>query len=357
MKRILICTSNGGNGLVSASEAIKYAIEARHRDYAVSIVDIPTEAKLFSRYLVNDLYNYLLRKDVGITALYVRMSSLIMYDKWSDYFDDTDSIKRTILARKPDIIIVTSPWILSSVARAMDGERVPVYSVVVDLGAKLPLGWICNEVTACIASTDDARKYLVDNGMKIDLVSVGGIVVHPKYIENCSAGYETGNVLVLAGREGSGNTYETVKALLPDKGIKRINVLCGNNATLRSRIEDIGDDRVRAYGYVDDLQSFYTACQVVVSKCGAMTFAECIAVCRPLVVDATHGIMQQEMGNTDILERLGTGVLAYTKESLLSETSRLLADKGHYDALTKKCRDAKVMLDPYGIAEMMVNGG
>ena len=357
MKHVLICTSNGGNGLVSASEDIKYAIETRHRDYAVSIVDIPTDAKLFSRYIVNDLYNYLLRKDVAIAALGVNMSSLAKYDKWSHYLDDTDSIKRTILAWKPDIIIVTSPWVLGSVARAMDGERALVYSVVIDLGTKLPLGWICNDVKACIASTDDARKYLIENGMKTDLVSVGGIVVHPKYIDSCSEGYQTGNVLVLASRQGSGNTYEIVKALLPDKGIKRVNVLCGNNATLRSRIADIGDDRVRAYGYVDDLLPFYTASQAVVSKCGAMTFAECIAMCRPLVVDATHGIMQQEKGNTEILERLGTGVLAYTKESLLSELSRLLADKGHYDAMTKKCKDAKVMLDPYGIAEMMVNRG
>lgn len=357
MKRVLICTSNGGNGLISASEAIKYAIEARHRDYAASIVDIPTEAKLFSRYLINDLYNYLLRKGVAITAFYVNISSLIMFDKWSGLLEDTDGIKRTILARKPDIIIVTSPWILGSVARAMGGESIPVYSAVVDLGARLPLGWICNGVAACIASTEDARKYLVENGMNPSLVRVGGIVVHPKYIENCSARYENGNVLVLASREGSGNTYETVKALLPDSGILRINVLCGNNAPLRSRIEGIGDERVRAYGYVDDLLPFYAACQVVVSKCGAMTFAECIAVCRPLVVDATHGIMQQEKGNIDIMERLGTGVLAPTKEDLLSETIRLLADKDHYDAMTRKCRDAKVMLNPYGIADMIVEKG
>ena len=139
MTRALILTSTGGNGLVAASEAIAAALSEVPGDWISTVVDLLTAIGSPSRFLVNDLYNSLLRRDVGLCSLYVQVGELLSFHAWGDRLENARRIRSVVSGEAPDVVVVVSPWVLRSITRAMAGSGVPVVSVVVDLGRRLLL--------------------------------------------------------------------------------------------------------------------------------------------------------------------------------------------------------------------------
>jgi processive 1,2-diacylglycerol beta-glucosyltransferase len=354
LKSIVILTSRGGNGLVAASEALASAMDDVSSSVAANIVDLPHEISSPTRFLTSELYNRLLRRDLGLCALYVRVSEWSRYHSWGHMMEDFSSIRKCVMGMEPHAVVVVSPWILSAVTCALRDEAIPVFSVVVDLGKRLPLGWVCNDVTKGIVPTEEAWSYLVERGMDPRNMVMGGVLVHPRYLKTSFNGYEPGSVLLLAGHEGTWNSLHLAKALLRTPTVSRLDVLCGRNEALLGKLRAIADPRLRSHGYVRDLLPFYLASQVVVSKCGALTLAECIAVGKPLVVDGTRGIMPQELGNVELVLNQGLGYVARTQEEVMGRTVGLLKDDGRYDGIMEGMTRARKLLRPHRVAEAVL---
>ena len=354
MTRALILTSTGGNGLVAASEAIAAALSEAPGDWEPKVVDLPSAVGSLSRFLVNDLYNALLRRDVGLCGLYVRVGELLSFHSWGDRFEDARRIRSVILGEDPDVVVVASPWVLRSVTRAMAGSGLPVVSVVVDLGRRLPLGWVCNEVTRGIVPTEAARGYLVEHGMDPDILELGGIIVHPRYLGDGNGRGEAGSVLLLAGYEGTRRTVRLAHQLLRLGSVSRLHVMCGTNSRLLSDLSFVDDERLMPHGFVPDMLPFYRNNRVVVTKCGAATLAECIAMGRPVMVDATSGIMPQEIGNVDLVRGMGIGMVCTSVEEVAGQTGALLDDIGTLDGVRERIAEAQALLGPYDVAKAIV---
>ncbi|MEE9115781.1 MAG: glycosyltransferase [Thermoplasmata archaeon] len=342
---------------MAGSEALKACITELYRNSTVTITDLPTVTRSFSRLLVNDLYNFSLRLNVSISTLYVHVGELMRFPSWSPGLENIRKIRDTILGEQPDIVIVTSPWVFKSVGRALKGTQIPLYCVVLDFGKYLPSGWVCNEANRCIVPTDNAMVQLIENGMDRSILKKVGIVVHPRFLKGRRKGYEKGRVLVLAGREGYSNSYHVVKSLLESQRIVRIDVLCGRNKSLRRRVQSIPDTRIHTYGFVDDILPFYGACQIVISKAGSFTVAECIALEKPLLVDATHGIMRQEIGNALLVRDEQIGMVIDDVHEIVEQAELLIDHSEVYASILENIRNAKGMLDPYGVVREILEEG
>lgn len=354
--RVLILTSSGGNGLVAASQAIAASLEETAPNVEVRILDLPTYSSSPSRYLVNGLYNLLLRWDVGICGFYIRVGEVISFHSWGHKLEDPRRIRGIIQREDPSVVVLMSPWILRSVAEALNGNGIHVVSVVVDLGRRLPLGWVCNDVDKVIAPTKAARDYMVEQGMRPDIVEMGGIIVHPRFLDEGNDGGERGSVLLLAGHEGTGSIGRLAKEFLLHDSISRLDVICGKNERLLRDLEGFQDERLRPHGYVPDMLPFYRASQVVVSKCGAMTLGECIATGRPMVVDASSGIMPQEIGNVELVTSEGVGMVCSKGEDVAHQTARLLDDPTRLDAMRERMAGARKLLGPHKVADSIIAG-
>jgi processive 1,2-diacylglycerol beta-glucosyltransferase len=136
--------------------------------------------------------------------------------------------------------------------------------------------------------------------------------------------------LVMGGGLGMG-VEESVRAAL-DSGVAELQVLaiCGRNRSARDRLISAGvpDERLRVFGYVDDVATLITAADVVITKPGGLTCSEALAVGRPLVL--TRAIPGHEEGNVNYLTSCGaaiaapaTGDIASALRSLLLDTSAL----------------------------------
>ncbi len=351
---MVVLTSRGGNGLVAASEALASAMRDVSSSVEAHVVDLPNEVHSPTQFLTSDLYNRLLRLDVGLCSWYVKISEWVRFHSWGHKMEDTRAIRECVLGMEPHAVVVVSPWILSAVARALRKEAMPVFSVVVDLGRGIPAGWVCNDVTMGVVPTEEARSYLVERGMDPRKMVMGGALVHPRFLRPPSDRCEPGSVLLLAGHEGTWNTLRLAKALLGAPAVSRLDVLCGRNGALLDRLRAMDDPRLRSHGFVRDILPFYLGAQVVVSKCGALTLAECIAVRRPLVVDGTRGVMPQEQGNVELVASRGLGHVARTMEEVVGGTVGLLEDDGRYDGIRRRMTKACGLLRPHGVAEAVL---
>ena len=356
MTRVLILTSSGGNGLVAASQAVAAALQEIVPNVEVRVLDLPMYSSSPSRFLVNGLYNLLLRWDVGMCGLYVRVGEMMSFHSWGHKLEDPRRIRGVIRREDPHVVVLMSPWILRSVAGALDGHGTRMVSVVVDLGRRLPLGWVCNDVDKVVAPTKAARDYMVDQGMRPDIVEMGGIIVHPRFLDNGDSKGRCGSVLLLAGHEGTRSIRQLAKELLVHDSISRLDVMCGKNDRLLRDLEGLEDGRLRPHGYVPDMLPFYQANQVVVSKCGAMTLGECIATGRPMVVDASSGVMPQELGNVDLVNSEGIGIVCSTGKDVAHQTAQLLDDPTRLDAMRERITTARQLLGPHKVASSIIEG-
>ncbi len=354
MTRVLILTSSGGNGLVAASQAVAASLQEIAPNVEVRILDLPTYSSSPSRFLVNGLYNLLLRWDVGMCGLYVRLGEVISFHSWGHKLEDPRRIRGVIRREDPNVVVLMSPWILRSVAGALDGNGIHVVSVVVDLGRRLPLGWVCNDVDRVITPTKAARDYMVERGMHPDIVEMGGIIVHPRFLREGNGKGDRGSVLLLAGHEGTRSISQLAKELLVLDSISQLDVMCGKNERLLRDLKGWEDRRLRPHGYVPDMLPFYRANQVVVSKCGALTLGECIATGRPMVVDASSGVMPQEIGNVDLVTSEGIGIVCSTGKDVAHQTAQLLDDPARLDAMRERMTIARQLLGPHKVASSII---
>ena len=204
-----------------------------------------------------------------------------------------------------------------------------------------------------IAPTEAARDYMIERGMDPGLLEMGGIIVHPRFLGDGNGRGEAGIVLLLAGYEGTRRTVHLAHRLLRIGSVSRLQVMCGTNSRLLSDLSSIDDERLEPHGFVPDMLPFYRKSRVVVTKCGAATLAECIATGRPVVVDATAGVMPQEIGNVDLVRDRGIGKVCTSVEEVAGQTGALLEDTGTLDGVRERIAGARALLGPHEVARMI----
>jgi processive 1,2-diacylglycerol beta-glucosyltransferase len=135
-------------------------------------------------------------------------------------------------------------------------------------------------------------------------------------------------VLVMSGGFGLG-TDEGAEAALSLAGADvRVLAVCGANVESRERLDALAarDRRLIVRGYVDDVERYMAAADVIVTKPGGLSLSEALAVGRPMVL--TRPLPGHEEANARMLERAGAALLARSRNDVRGALDRMLDDPG-----------------------------
>jgi processive 1,2-diacylglycerol beta-glucosyltransferase len=103
-------------------------------------------------------------------------------------------------------------------------------------------------------------------------------------------------------------------------------VLCGSNARVRARVAALPaarDGRVLAIGFSAEVDAWFEACDLVVSKAGGLTCSEALIKRLPLVIfKPTPG---QEVKNAEFLEAAGAARHADSVDEVAATASEWLS--------------------------------
>jgi processive 1,2-diacylglycerol beta-glucosyltransferase len=131
--------------------------------------------------------------------------------------------------------------------------------------------------------------------------------------------------LLMGGGLGLGVEEMAEAALASDTAGVQLVAVCGRNAAARERLErrGAGEERLRVLGYVQGVERWISAADVVVTKPGGLTTSEALALGRPLIL--ARPIPGAEEGNTRALVQAGAALAAPDGRSLREALERAFA--------------------------------
>ena len=319
---------NGGHGTISASLALcKYL---RKHDAECSVIDFMKETNPLGNVLA-EIYNSLLRRDLRFASMYMEFAHRFPFND----FEPANAFSRNRILRlfkreSPGVVVLICPWIIKPTLRALrrkEGRRPKVYTVVVDLGRGMTPSWFNSEADFTSLPTRQAKVFLKRFGLSDHVSAVMGVPLMPEikapasmpeYLRDAEGPICT----VLGGREGGRNSLRIVDLLLKNRIDATTVIQCGRNkslerAALRRKV-------VKVTGFPPSIIPLLQTSSVVITKPGALTISELVALKKPFILDTSPVVMPQERGNVEFVIEENCGMVARKLEEIPSMVENVL---------------------------------
>lgn len=322
---------NGGNGTVSASLALKEWFEGKGAQ--CSVVDFMKETNPLGSLLA-EVYNSLLKGDLRLASWYMEVAHLFPMNKSAPInLLSRKRVLKLLDREKPDIVVLTCPWIVDPLLLALKGDaprRPRIITVVVDLGEGMTPSWFNEDVDFTVLPTFQAEEYLKKHGLLEGRYEVMGMPLTPRLFDGRPSREESLEALgaeaplctVMGGREGGRNSLRIVDTLLKENTEADIMLQCGSNKELAKAASR--RKGVHVVGFVESIVPLYMASDVVVTKPGALTISELVALRRPFILDTHPVVMPQERGNVRFVVEEELGLVAGRLADIPKMVKRIL---------------------------------
>lgn len=348
--KILIISSDTGGGHKSAAAAIVAGVQKfwGGDSYAVRVVKAVEESHHLSAKLVAG-YNWVLRNRQHWMKYLYWFVNRFRPETREFFHRRSIGFVRDLFERWcPHVVVSVHPLTQHIFARVLKElgltDKVPLITVVTDPCYGFWKGWACDDVTLYLVASDEARRQLIDYGVRPERIKVSGMPVHPKFElpderSAQAARRELGldpqkfTVFVNAGWVGGGNIPQIFRELVRGELDVQAIFLAGRNEELRNEAESIAAGAkfpVKVIGYSEQVEQLMQAANVMVSKLGGLTTFEALACRLPIIADATTPPMPQESGAATMLAGRGAGVLLKRAADIVPEVRRMVEDSRYY---------------------------
>lgn len=348
--KILIISSDTGGGHRSAAQAIADGLNKfwHGRSFAVRTIRAVEDAHHVTEKLVN-LYNWVLRnRQHWMKYLYWLMNKIRPETREFVYKRCIGVAKDIFEKWCPHIVVSVHPLTQHFIARLLKelglADQIPLVTVVTDPCYGFWKGWACNDVSLYLVANEEAKRQLIDYGIKPETIKISGMPVNPKFHEinekdaqSVRRAYgldpEKFTVFVNAGWVGGGNIPQIFRELVRgDLDVQAI-FLAGKNEDLRREAEEIARTAkfpVKVIGYSDEIEKLMQSANVMISKLGGLTTFEALACRLPIIADTTTPPMPQEAGTVALLKSRGAGILLENSADIVPAIRTLLNDGEKY---------------------------
>ncbi|MEK8023429.1 MAG: glycosyltransferase [Candidatus Hydrogenedentota bacterium] len=259
-----------------------------------------------------------------------------------------EAFEAEIELHEPDVVICTQaiPARIIAALRASGRCKPPVLAVATDYG--IHPYWAHEGIDRYAVPCEMAAEELIRDGIPSDRIHVTGIPVDAifeqpptRQIARHTLGLpmEGRFVLVMGGGNGLGVTADHVASIERTPGVDAVIVIAGRNAALQRAVQKLPpcENKLRlVLSTVTDIERYYAASDVLVSKPGGLTMSEATAMGMPLVMISP--LPGQEVRNAQFLSRAGAALQAMNPSELSHILSELLSDGAKLSALASASR-------------------
>lgn len=329
---VLIVSASAGTGHVRAGAALERAfadhgVEARH-------VDVLSLAPRLVRTAYGGGFELLARRAPRVwREIYERSDGPDCNDApWGPHslgllFREF----RSLLRSRPWRLVLSTHFLPSQLAAGQPG--MPPFGLVVT-DYTLHRYWAQPRVREYFVA-DESMAAGIRQRVGGARVTVTGIPVDPRFgvtgpIEQARRAIGVAAhrqaVVVMGGGLGIGVEDAVENALAATPPDVQILAVCGRNQTAPRALRRLGaqPDRLRVFGYVEDIELIFAAADLVITKPGGLTTSEALALGRPLLL--TRAIPGHEEGNVRHLMDRGVALSGQTSEELRASLARFFAE-------------------------------
>lgn len=366
MKKIIIFTSRGGEGLISGSKAISEALQQLYQtDVDVSIIDFFEKfgsiGKPFTAF-----YNKLLRKSIWLNSLYVKILHFLRLDKWQILYSKIHpKFKEFIEKEKPDGIVITSQYIVSYLSCYKEKYRLNAKIFVgnIDPGTSCVPLWFGKNIDKHLIPTPECFVAYQRMGNSPEKALCAKLVVRSQFKEvlglskdelrkRLSLPLDVFIVLFSGSREGLEEFFPLIKQVIKETSVFCV-VLCGSNESLRLKLLSLPQSQVRGVGWTDTVSEYFRASDLVVSKPGKQTMKEAISTHLPMISLCYPSVMDQEKGNLEYMHNRKILLKGESRNSIIEYIKDFSSNSNLYQLHVDKLRDVSTEIDPQYVARLI----
>ena len=371
MKKILVSYATAGVGHKRAALSIREALEELSPgDAEISIIDSLNYTNDFFRwsylkgfvFLVNRLpvlwgVGYYITDNYYVNAV---LSGISRLSNWIN----SKKLREYLIATQPDVI-VSAHFYLSEVVADLKRKKLlrsQLVTIVTDY--ILHAWWVAPETDIYVVGSEHAKQDLLRWKTDPEKIKVLGIPVAPVFCKRFEQkglrerlGIPDGMmaVLVLGGGYGIGPIEGIVKALDSVDLPLQIIAVCGFNDELKARLELLRPNlkhAMQTFGFIYNVNEYMEAADLLISKSGGITTAECLSKDLPMLVISP--IIGQETRNCDFMTGAGAAMKIDGIPKIRGVIEEIAAHPEIAEKMKKAIRAIRKPAASYDIAQMVL---
>jgi len=360
MRRVLLMTASFGSGHNQAAYAVMEAL--KEKDAEVEVVDyvglLNPALRSFAKFsLIQGV-----KRAPGLYGLFYKSMSRIDPDSALQRYVNHIGIERIqeyIAYYRPDCIASTFPTPMGVVGELRRAGKIDIPNLAIVTDYTAHRQWYHDFADHYFVATDEVKRDLVSYGIPADAVDVVGIPLRRKFREENvqrllahrselirSIGFQEEIPIILLMGGGSGILADpgVWESFIPESGMQYL-IICGHNRRLERRFSAIQSERVRVFGYTNEIEKFMAMADLIVTKPGGLTLTESIAMRLPLLI--YRPIPGQEEANARFAEQAGVAVCVKSP----AEAQAFLLSVREDPSILSRMREACSAMPSCGAAE------
>jgi len=343
---VLLLSASYGEGHRRAAQAVALALDAgdpplRHweEDY-FDFVDRRLNRLIARTYVLS------VRHAPLAWHAFYRGTSQIRADSTMQHFLNSlgrHRLRDYLQARRPRVVLNTFPTPAGVISTLKGRGALEVPNLVVVTDYTVHSQWLHPGVDRYYVGSEKIREGLVRRGVPSDKVLATGIPVHPRLAHLPSAEEararlgldERTTVLAMAGAYGMIGGFPHIVAELIARDLPcQILAVAGRDPQLKRALEHLpqrGRTRLVAFGFVEEMEYLYAACDFIFGKAGGLTVTEALSSEKPMLI--FRPIPGQEEVNAGYVEQEGAGIWVRNPDALGPAFERMCTDAELREAL------------------------
>lgn len=313
------------------------------------------EDMMVSNKILSDFYNFLMINSTALCRKYGEFTYLTKSDMSEDFYRGVKNyIIEFIETNDFDTIISVSHSINYSFIRILDElnltEKINYFIVITDPFDPIAVGYATRGAKKYYCANETVEKILLKAGIEKERIKIQNYPVDPKYfditkkkehiLEELKFDSEKKIILINSGSQGIYYYFEILKKIINDFPNFQIIFLCGKNATLykqsRKYIEKNNCiSRVKIFSFIEEIQNYIYISDLVITKPGANSFYETLTLEKPILIDATNGLLFQENGVVEYINQYHVGEILTDINDLSVLVHKMIGNKEYIQTIKK----------------------
>ena len=280
-----------------------------------------------------------------------------------------EGIEQAILKHQPKGIVISHFFLIAPILDILQRRRlaIPTVTIVTDPYTAHPL-WFLQKSQTMVVFSETLKESAVRQGISPERVHVFPFILNPRFNRNASQqhvdgvkaglGFRTDQrlVLLLGGSDGMPRGLRIVREILHQLPEVGIVLVCGRNKSLFRRAEKLAltaeGRNLRAFAYVENVPELIALCDTVLTKGGASTVMEIIAMGKIPVI--TTYIWEQEKGNVEFVVNEHRGVYENRIGRLPAVITGIFDDSPPFRQIREKNRTSPIKSGTPAVAEFIL---
>jgi len=278
-------------------------------------------------------------------------------------------IEETILKHQPKGIVIAHFFLIVPILDILRsrGLAIPVITIVTDPYTAHPL-WFLEKTQTMVVFSERLKKSAVRRGIPADRVHVFPFILDPRYSQKdvpsrveaskAALGFRPDQkvTLLLGGGDGMPQGLRIVRRILRQLPGTGVILVCGRNESLFRRAGSLAatekEKNLKVFAYVDNVPELIRLSDAVVTKGGASTVMEIIALGKTPVI--TSYIWEQEKGNVEFIVNEKRGVYSKNIRLLPQILSDIFDDKPQFRFIRENNNSSKIQSGTPAVAEFII---